>query len=369
MKKLLLMVGIVIFTANYAGDGSVPAGLPGCQSCPIGLTNCGNTCWMNACLQCLFNMEGFNQEVIKVPYPTCSLGASYVTVYKTYTHTKEVLPTTLLDPFITQLNKRMGGTAGVQQDSQEGMTTLLDALLSSKDSEGATQKLLLQESQSIKDLDGTIKTSAPQEPAVYLSLRVSLGQEQYGLENLLHHYFADDPVEWGPELKIHNRKPSLMHLSDYLIITVGIFATDFTSDTLQKQKIYWKGTVPEILDMDAFIDAQQKTLPTQYQLIGVVVHMGGLNSGHYVAYINKNNQWFYCNDDTIHPLSSLTFSGEPYIIFYKRIGMPDKLSPVPVSTEQDFHNLSEDCNTEYELLLAMAESLQELSHKNEIEVK
>ena len=38
---------------------------------------------------------------------------------------------------------------------------------------------------------------------------------------------------------------------------------------------------------------------TRYTLFAVVVHKGGFGSGHYVAYVLKNEQWFLFDDESI----------------------------------------------------------------------
>lgn len=35
----------------------------------------------------------------------------------------------------------------------------------------------------------------------------------------------------------------------------------------------------------------------QYELFAVIVHMGSLNSGHYVAYTKRNRKWYLFNDE------------------------------------------------------------------------
>lgn len=39
-----------------------------------------------------------------------------------------------------------------------------------------------------------------------------------------------------------------------------------------------------------------------YELYGVVLHEGGINSGHYIAMAKHQNKWFEYNDDLITEL-------------------------------------------------------------------
>eukprot|EP00939_MAST-03C_sp_MAST-3C-sp1_P001242 g1242.t1 len=69
----------------------------------------------------------------------------------------------------------------------------------------------------------------------------------------------------------------------------------------------------------------------EYALLGVVVHMGRMSGGHYVAYVRgygksgasplDTNQWFYASDSTVEPVSrERVFRSQAYILFYGRVG-------------------------------------------------
>ena len=58
-----------------------------------------------------------------------------------------------------------------------------------------------------------------------------------------------------------------------------------------------------------------------YELYGVVVHMGSLNSGHYVAYVRgvEEDQWFYISDARVEAVSKeRVLKSEAYLLFYSR---------------------------------------------------
>eukprot|EP01133_Synstelium_polycarpum_P003592 gene3592-4114_t len=85
---------------------------------------------------------------------------------------------------------------------------------------------------------------------------------------------------------------------------------------------------PYSLDLTAFtdqsVDATNSNQPPQlhkYTLNGVVEHMGGLGSGHYVAHVydDQAQQWYYISDSGVR-LSSLSqvLTNEAYLLFYKK---------------------------------------------------
>jgi hypothetical protein len=54
-----------------------------------------------------------------------------------------------------------------------------------------------------------------------------------------------------------------------------------------------------------------------YNLFGVVYHYGGINSGHYVCAIRKENKWILCDDNRVYEIEpKRVMSSNAYILFY-----------------------------------------------------
>jgi len=62
---------------------------------------------------------------------------------------------------------------------------------------------------------------------------------------------------------------------------------------------------------------EQSELNTEYELFAVVEHFGGMNSGHYICYVKREDQWHLCDDETVR-LSTETQVEKcrAYILFY-----------------------------------------------------
>lgn len=64
--------------------------------------------------------------------------------------------------------------------------------------------------------------------------------------------------------------------------------------------------------------------PNEYELAGVVVHIGGsLYAGHYIAYVRSGSRWYcvgaahQCNDSSVHPVDFRKVQNdEAYMLFY-----------------------------------------------------
>jgi len=101
-------------------------------------------------------------------------------------------------------------------------------------------------------------------------------------------------------------------LPEFLIISLKRF-------TNNKQKITIKVDFPiESLDLRKYLQGYNED-DGLFDLVAVVNHMGGLNSGHYTAYCYRNENWLNFNDGQVTNLSrSSICSNNAYCLFYKK---------------------------------------------------
>jgi len=88
---------------------------------------------------------------------------------------------------------------------------------------------------------------------------------------------------------------------------------------------------PKVLDLRPYSPKQESPAGTDlprymYRLYGVVNHMGGLNNGHYTAYVHKHisgkEEWYYFSDTKFHKTDeSSVLSSEAYLLFYERFAV------------------------------------------------
>lgn len=58
----------------------------------------------------------------------------------------------------------------------------------------------------------------------------------------------------------------------------------------------------------------------EYELVGLVNHVGGLNGGHYFSYIKHSTGWYYYDDMQVpirQKVTGASWRGEPYIVMYR----------------------------------------------------
>ena len=59
--------------------------------------------------------------------------------------------------------------------------------------------------------------------------------------------------------------------------------------------------------------------PQLFGLLGVVVHSGSLNGGHYYSYVKFRSGWLCCNDSSVSPATLDTvLRSEVYLALYER---------------------------------------------------
>jgi ubiquitin carboxyl-terminal hydrolase 22/27/51 len=68
------------------------------------------------------------------------------------------------------------------------------------------------------------------------------------------------------------------------------------------------------------MNSPSNSLP--YELSGVIVHKGKIDSGHYVSYSREGDQWFMFDDSKVILVSEADVLGaEAYLLFYMTSGL------------------------------------------------
>ncbi|KAK0489302.1 ubiquitin carboxyl-terminal hydrolase 4 [Armillaria novae-zelandiae] len=66
-------------------------------------------------------------------------------------------------------------------------------------------------------------------------------------------------------------------------------------------------------------DPRRQIPPYKYDLYGVTNHTGNLSSGHYTALVRSSGRWNYCDDSSIKTVEDRDVVGQKaYVLFYKR---------------------------------------------------
>lgn len=99
----------------------------------------------------------------------------------------------------------------------------------------------------------------------------------------------------------------------------NILVVDFKRFNSRNQKNQTLITFPlDDLDLSSYVIGYKKSSYT-YELYGVCNHYGGVNGGHYTAFIkNANGKWYEFNDSTVNEMNpSHVVSPRAYCLFYR----------------------------------------------------
>ena len=77
--------------------------------------------------------------------------------------------------------------------------------------------------------------------------------------------------------------------------------------------------IPLLLEIASYMSSLNKARPPPYELVAVLVHQGQTcDSGHYLAYVKSNHQWYKCNDSVVEPVSVRTvLDQQAYMVLYE----------------------------------------------------
>lgn len=346
----------------------------------VGLRNLGNTCFMNAGLQCLSHLEPFTAYFLTGKYreevnKTNPLG-SRGEVAKAFAELQQALwqkrqpshnPRELhgaLKRFAPHLFEDYD-----QQDVQEFLAFCLDSLHedlnlvtqkpkpNTSETEAADEKLLADKDQEyaaalawmrylergksfLVDLfQGQLRSSLTCadcgfvnrrfEAFLYLSVPVirgtSMSQVSDAVEKYLEEEVLTDDERWlcpKCDRKVDARKKiDLWKLPPILVLHLKRFEFDMKTFQFKKIDLLLKG--PNTMDMSPYVSSPQRE-KALYDVVAVANHHGAYGAGHYTAYCKicanvDDCEWHHFNDDKVSPLGSRdVISKDAYVIFLVR---------------------------------------------------
>lgn len=338
----------------------------------VGLKNLGNTCFMNAVLQSLNNIQEFSCYFSQLPSLETKTNGRKVYHSRSYTRQEmhDVVMAEELRKVLINLNTGGCGSKGAispeclflviwkvvprfrgyqQQDAHEFLRYMLDRLHTE------LQQLLPPERAEA----GFVRAPASIVTAVFGgTLQSEVRCLACGTESKKFDPFLDLSLEL-PETGRHESPVALTDCLASFVQVEELADTEryFCSSCKCKQKStkqFWIRRLPNVLclhlkrfrwhnyfrtkvdtnisfplsalDMSRFVLANVPDTRRSgrggflYDLAAVIVHHGsGAGSGHYTAFAINEDQWFHFNDQTVRATdASAVASCKPYILFYIR---------------------------------------------------
>lgn len=310
-----------------------------------GLVNPGCICYMNALVQQLFMLPSFHQGLLSLNcnFENESSGSwaeeisqlQKLFVKLAYSKTRAIDPTAFalshsdLDGQATDLR--------VQMDADEFFCLLLDRLdtytqLQAKNSDTSPHFMSKCFGGVLVNQIITQQGHISEREENFFALSVDVSKKQHLTESLSLYvqgetldgenaYFCERLQQKVPATK----RICIKTLPQILVCHLKRFEFDF--DTMEKMKINDYLEFPMELDMRPYtskalsvtctrgtsVSENDESEETLYDLVGVVVHSGSSDMGHYYSFIKDRNhekRWLEFNDETVRIFSEETMSDE-----------------------------------------------------------
>ena len=316
----------------------------------IGLTNLGNTCFMNTCLQILIHSEDFIQRLLAKS--SCISKYTPITS-KFYNLCKEMLTSQRsINP--TEFKQKFGSKHSLfrgygQNDTQEFCRILLEDMnieLNEVRHKAPYKELVTKGKSKIECDQEFDELFRSRESSIVinsfygqiiniftckcnyksysfqkvLDLPLLLGNND--IYDLLDDYFKEESIYFEtkcekcqkPKIK-HKKKTKISRPPNILILSF--------------QRINWRTqrknncnvNFYEELNIQKYIDEEcGHGNEYKYTLYGIGNHSGTINFGHYYAYIKLNNKgWYEFNDSMVSKIGYIDLnSSNAYTLFYKK---------------------------------------------------
>nr|CAD7195550.1 unnamed protein product [Timema douglasi] len=300
----------------------------------VGLRNLGNTCFMNAVLQSLSNIQEFCHYIKQLPsLENSGVGVNGRRIYhsRSYREMNEALMAEELRKVLINLSQ--GGNKGAispeslflviwkvvprfrgyqQQDAHEFLRYMLDRL--------HTELLHLLPDFTLKD-NPYISLGHKSTSSIVTTVFGDCLTSFIEVEEL-----ADTELYYCNNCKSKQKSTKrfwIRRLPNVLCLHLKRFRWNNFFRTKIDTNILFPVTA---LDMSQFVlsnlheTRRSGTGSNLYDLAAVIVHHGsGAGSGHYTAFAVNDGQWFHFNDSTVRPTElQVVAKCKPYILFYIR---------------------------------------------------
>eukprot|EP01059_Diplonema_ambulator_P035409 TRINITY_DN8314_c2_g1_i1.p1 TRINITY_DN8314_c2_g1~~TRINITY_DN8314_c2_g1_i1.p1 ORF type:complete len:420 (+),score=31.88 TRINITY_DN8314_c2_g1_i1:3-1262(+) len=346
------------------------------EHAPVGFSNLGNTCFMNAAMQCLLATQNFCTSITREPPKDASrkdllesfqlliediqrakrnpLGrervvaprgvkaaiGSFKSSFLGYgQHDAQEFLRFVLEGLHLEVNRPRGKPHYEQLDDIDGEPVIDTSVRWWEYSRKRDSSIIYDAfaGQLMSNVTCTVCGTSHLAFDPFLDLSVPIPKssrtatyrmsQSYALEDCLKRYCDVETLDGAD--RFHCRKckqPTrcakqlqIMRTPEYLLVHLMRFSYGCykLSDDVH---------IPHTLDLDPFVFPGSKSLPenerTRYTLYGVINHMGSLGSGHYTSQVCPPNSstWYSCDDSYVAQLGTRpTISGDkPYILFYKK---------------------------------------------------
>ncbi|XP_064926062.1 ubiquitin carboxyl-terminal hydrolase 36-like [Columba livia] len=318
------------------------------QRIGAGLLNLGNTCFLNATLQCLTYTPPLANYLLSREHSRTCHQSGFCMTCVMQNHVTQAFANSgsVIKPvsFVRDLKKIAPHIRlGRQEDAHEFLRFTIDAMQKAclpdcTELDRQTQATTLIHQIFGGSLRSRVKCSMCKavsdtfDPCLDLPVEIT---QAANVEQALELFVKPDLL--GGEnaylcdkckKKVSATKRFTIHRAPRVLTLALKRFADFTGGKITKDVGY-----PELLNIRPYM-SQTSGDPVMYGLYAVLVHSGySSHAGHYYCYVKASDgQWYQMNDNVVRPSNiKVVLNQQAYVLFYLRIPSPGKSSEGPVS--------------------------------------
>ncbi|KAI5074420.1 hypothetical protein GOP47_0010381 [Adiantum capillus-veneris] len=314
-----------------------------------GLTNLGNTCFMNSVLQCLTYTAPFANRILDSQHRLSCKVEEFCTMCAIENHVKVVLAAsgrTVSPAFLARNLDQISRSfvPGQQQDAHEFLLFLLEGMQEHCKTEGSCQSQRPETSLVSDIFMGQMKSqvkckscshcSDSVEPFLGLNLEI---EDCNSIKEALSNFLAVEDLQEEEKVSCSHCKQAVSRSKQLsfskspqvLVVQLKRYkASEFFPTKIERDIKYETS-----LDLTPFVSQEGAGALIQesdwnYNLYAVLVHSGwSTSSGHYYCFVQTSPGMWHCmNDSLVSRVSERTvLHQEAYILFYIRKGIKQNL--------------------------------------------
>ncbi|KAL6225095.1 hypothetical protein ACLB2K_003947 [Fragaria x ananassa] len=305
--------------------------------CPFGLTNCGNSCYANAVLQCLaftqpltsYLLQGLHSRVCQKK-DWCFICEFEILLQKAREGKSSLSPIRILSK-IHKIGSHLGH--GKEEDAHEFLRYAVDTMQSVCLKEaGAVGPLAEQTTLVGMTFGGHLRSKIKcmkclgktEQFERMMDLTVEIDGAIGTLEEALAQFTATETLDGDNRFHCNRcksyekarKKLTILEAPNILTIVLKRF------QSRNFEKLDKSVRFPEVLNLSPYMDRTSDKSPL-YNLYAVVVHLDNMNaaySGHYICYVkNSRGNWFKIDDSSVEPVElKRVLSEGAYMLLYAR---------------------------------------------------
>lgn len=315
----------------------------------IGLINEGNTCYMNAVLQTIFNLPIIRNQILTMDSSNCALIALKDIMFHLLSKGSNLYTASVKTIDLFKALKWEKSFWNSQQDAEEIFSLIYNYLAAienkisinkDKESEGNSNQVIMSNFQGelitkIK-CDNIDYASVTKETFLFLQLNITNASS---LTDCIKNHFSIEELKGDNQYQKSNNQFYDAKKETKITINPNILCLQLkrflcVNEAKSKQQKVIKNcqciSYSNVLDLTDYMDKGSSSQLNNkikdkdeyvYSLFGIIIHDGKIDEGHYYAFINDFNQdkWFFFDDSDVSYANSnevfdANFGGEDWAI-------------------------------------------------------